>query len=89
MVEIDATLVDFAPGNMAARAIVGMGNGRAHAGFEFTVKDSATGNAIWQGRIKETASFWSNAASSVSQRAELPEKVAKSLVKELKKSKAR
>ena len=89
LVEISAKLVDFAAGNMATRAIVGLGAGRAHAGFDFTVKDAATGTILWQGQIKETASFWSNAASSVSQRAELPEKIAKSLLKELKKAKVK
>ena len=81
--------MDFAPGNMAARAIVGLGSGRAHAGFEFIVKDAQTGTALWQKTIKETASFWSNSASSAAQRLELPEKIAKTLVKELKKAQAK
>jgi hypothetical protein len=89
LVDISAKLVDFAPGNEAARLLVGLGSGRAHAGFDFTAKDSATGNVLWQKHIKETASFWSNSASSVAQRAELPEKVAKSLVKELNEAKAK
>jgi hypothetical protein len=62
LVEIGGTLVDFAPGNMATRVVIGLGSGRAHAGFDFTVKDSATGTALWQKHIKETASFWSNSA---------------------------
>ena len=85
--ELRATLADFAPGNMATRVMVGLGTGRAHAGFDFTVMDS--GRMVWQKRIKETASFWSNSASSVSQRQELPEKIAKTLVKELQKVKAK
>ena len=84
LVEVSATLVDFAPGNAATRLMVGLGSGRAHAGYDFTIKDAATGKVLWTKRIKETASFWSNTASSASQRQELPEKVAKSLVKELK-----
>lgn len=89
LLEIGANLVDFAPGNKATRMVVGLGTGRAHAGFDFTIKDSLTGNTIWQGHIKETASFWSNDASSVAQRAELPEKIAKSLVKKLKQAEAK
>jgi hypothetical protein len=88
VVELRGTLSDFAPGNMATRALVGLGSGRAHAGFDFTIKDAA-GRTIWQKKIKETASFWSNSASSVAQRQELPEKVAKTLVKELEKVRAK
>jgi len=69
------------------RGIVGFGAGRAHAGFAFTVKDSKTGKVLWKKTIKETASFWSNSASSSAQRSELPEKVAKSFVEELQKAK--
>lgn len=87
LVEISAELVDFAPGNIAARIVVGLGTGRAHAGFNFVVKDSATGKVLWKKTIKETASFWSNSASSSAQRLELPEKVAKSFVEELQKAK--
>jgi len=86
LVEISADLVDFAPGNMAKRLVVGLGTGRAHAGFNFTVKDSA-GNVLLKRTIKETASFWSNSASSSAQRSELPQKVAKSFVEELQKAK--
>ena len=89
LLEIEAKLVDFAAGNMATRAVVGMGSGRAHAGFDFNLKDSATGATLWRGTIKEKASFWSNSASSVAQRAELPEKIAKALVKELTKAKGK
>ena len=85
--EITATLVDFAPGNVATRIIVGLGTGRAHAGFNFSVKDTATGKVVWKKTVKETASFWSNSASSSAQRQELPEKVAKAFVEELKKAK--
>jgi hypothetical protein len=88
LVNIGATLSDFAAGNMATRVIVGLGAGRAHAGFDFVIKD-AGGATIWQKHIKETASFWSNSASSASQRLELPEKIAKTLVKELQKVRAR
>ena len=86
MIELGANLVDFDPGNMATRVIIGLGSGRAHAGFEFTVKDAETGNAVWMATITEKASFWSNSASSAAQRLELPEKIAKTLVKELKKA---
>ena len=88
-VEISATLGDFGPGNKATRMAVGLGSGRAHAGFDFTVRDSVAGTVLWRKHINETASFWSNSESSVAQRAELPEKVAKSLVKEIKKARAR
>ena len=87
LVEISAKLTDFGGGNMAARVMVGMGSGRAHAGYDFTIKDSATGNVIWEQRIKGVASVWSNSASSSAQRMELPERVAKSLVTTLKKGK--
>jgi len=87
LVEISAKLVDFAPGNMAARVLVGVGSGRAHAGYDFTIKDSATGNVIWEQRIKGVASFWSNSATSAAQRVELPERVAKGLVSTLKQAK--
>jgi hypothetical protein len=86
-VEISAELVDFAPGNMAARfALGGLGAGRAHAGFNFTVKECATGKVLWQKTIKETASYFSSSASSSAQRAELPEKIAKTFVEELQKA---
>jgi hypothetical protein len=87
LVEISAELVDFAPGKLATRVVIGLGTGRAHAGFNFIVKDSATGKVVWQKTIKEAASFWSNSASSSAQRSELPEKVAKSFVEELQKAK--
>ena len=87
LVEISAKLVDFAGGNVAKRMIIGLGTGRAHAGFDFVVKDAATGKVLWQKTVKETASFWSNSASSSAQRTELPEKVAKSFMEQLKKAK--
>ena len=83
LVEISAKLVEFAPGNMAARVLVGMGSGRSSAAYDFTIRDSATGNVFWQNHIKEKASVWSNSASSAVQRLELPEKIAKTLVKRL------
>ena len=83
--EITATLVDFAPGNRATRIVVGLGTGRAHAGFNFVMKDKS-GSVVWKKNIKETASFWSNSASSSAQRLELPEKIAKTLAQELKKA---
>ena len=86
-IEINAELVDFAGGNVAKRILVGVGTGRAHAGFSFTVKETATGKILWKKTIKETASFWSNSASSSSQRLELPEKVAKSFVEQITKAK--
>jgi hypothetical protein len=86
LVEISAELVDFAPGNVATRLVIGLGTGRAHAGYNFVVKD-ASGKVLWRKTIKETASFWSNSASSSAQRSELPEKVAKSFVEELQKAK--
>jgi uncharacterized protein DUF4410 len=85
-VEITAELVDFAGGNVAKRMLIGLGTGRAHAGFSFTVKESATGRVLWKKTVKETASFWSNSASSSAQRTELPEKVAKSFVEQLMKA---
>jgi hypothetical protein len=87
LMEITAELVDFSGGNAAIRMIVGLGTGRAHAGFAFTVKESGTGKILWKKTIKETASFWSNSESSSTQRSELPEKVAKTFVEELKKAK--
>jgi hypothetical protein len=87
LVEISAELIDFASGNVAERMVIGFGTGRAHAGFDFTVKDSRTGKVLWKKTIKETASFWSNSASSSAQRSELPEKVAKRFVEELQKAK--
>jgi hypothetical protein len=89
LIEFSAKLIDFASGNMATRIVVGLGAGRAHAGFDFTAKDAATGNVLWEKTIKEKASFWSNSASSVAQRMELPEKIAKTFVKEINKAKAR
>jgi len=86
-IEISAELVDFAGGNVAKRMLIGLGSGRAHAGFSITVKESATGKILWKKTIKETASFWSNSASSSAQRSELPEKVAKSFVEQLVKAK--
>jgi len=85
-VQISGRLVDFASGNVATRMVIGLGTGRAHAGFIFTIKDPS-GEVIWTKTIKETASFWSNSASSSAQRSELPEKVAKTLVEELQKAK--
>ena len=87
LIEINAKLVDFAAGNMAARVMVGMGSGRAHAGYDFTIKDAATGDVVWEQHIKGVASVWSNNSSSSAQRMELPERVAKSLVSILKKAK--
>jgi hypothetical protein len=86
-VEISGELVDFAGGNVAKRMLIGLGAGRAHAGFNFTVKESATGRVLLKKTVKETASFWSNSASSSAQRSELPEKVAKSFVEQLMKAK--
>jgi hypothetical protein len=85
LVEISARLVDFAPGNAGKRLMVGFGSGRAHAGFEFTLKEPATGDTVWTKTIKQTASFWFNSTtSSAAERGELPDGVAKTLVKELK-----
>lgn len=81
LVEISAKLVQFAAGSMATRVLVGMGSGRSSATYDFTIKDSATGNVLWQNRIKEKASVWSNNSSSSAQRGELPEKIAVTLVK--------
>ena len=68
--------------------MVGFGSGRAHAGFEFTVKDATTGDVLWHKTIKQTASFWFNGTtSSAAERAELPEGLAKKFVEELKKEK--
>jgi hypothetical protein len=87
LVEISAELVDFAAGNAATRIMIGLGTGRAHAGFAFTVTESVTGKVLLKKTIKETASFWSNSASSSAQRLELPEKVAKTFAEELQKAK--
>lgn len=87
LVEIGAKLVEFTSGNRAARVLVGMGSGRASARFEFTLKDPATGNVLWQNSVKKKASVWSNSASSVAQRLELPEQIAETLVKNLKSKK--
>lgn len=57
MVEISAELVDFAPGNAATRLMIGLGTGRAHAGFAFTVKDSATGKVLWKKPLKRLHLF--------------------------------
>ena len=85
LVEISARLVDFAAGNAAKRLMVGFGSGRAHAGFEFTLKDPVTGETVWQETIKQTASLWfSSYTSSGAERAELPQKVAKKFVQEVK-----
>ncbi len=86
ILELSARLVDFEPGNAAKRILVGFGGGRAHAGFEFVIKDSK--GEVWKKTVKSTASFWFNGTtSSASERAELPEGVAKKLVEELKKRK--
>jgi len=86
IVELSAKLVDFDAGNAAKRVLVGFGGGRAHAGFEFVIKDSK--GEVWKKTIKSTASFWFNGTtSSAAERAELPEGVAKKLVEELKKRK--
>jgi len=86
MLELTGRLVDFAAGNAAKRLMVGFGSGRAHAGFEFTMKDAATGETVWQKTVKQTASFWFNGTTSSSaERSELPEGVARKLVQELKK----
>jgi len=87
LIEISARLVDFAAGNEAKRLMLGFGSGRAHAGFEFTLKDPVSGETVWQKTIKQTASYAFNFnafTSSSGERAELPKKVAKKLVQELK-----
>ncbi len=85
LVEISARLVDFAAGNAAKRLTVGFGSGRAHAGFEFTFTEPATGTIVWKKTIKQTASFWFNGTtSSAAERAELPDGLAKKLEQELK-----
>jgi Domain of unknown function (DUF4410) len=86
LVEISGQLVGFAPGNVAKRLVIGLGAGRANSSFDFEVKESTTGKVLWKKNIKETASFWSNSASSSAQRMELPDKLAKKLVEELKKA---
>ena len=87
-VELSGKLVDLEQGNAAKRMMVGFGSGRAHAGFEFTVKDATTGDVLWHKTIKQTASFWFNGTtSSAAERAELPEGLAKKFVEELKKEK--
>lgn len=90
LVELSGRLVDFEQGNAAKRLMVGFGSGRAHAGFEFTLKDATTGEVLWHKTIKQTASFWFNSStSSAAERAELPDGLAKKLVNELQKDKAK
>ena len=77
LIEISAELVSFAPGNTAARLLIGFGAGRANSSFNFVVTESATGKLLWKKTIKETSSFWmSGSSSSSSQRNELPDKIA-------------
>jgi hypothetical protein len=83
--ELTARLVEFKAGNMATRVLVGLGSGRASAAFDFALKDSQSGKVVWKKTIKEKASVWSNSASSTAQRLELPEKIARALIKELQK----
>lgn len=84
-IEINARGVDFAADKAAKRLMIGSGTGRAHAGFEFTLRDATTGEVVWQKTIKQTASYWFNEfTSSSGERAELPEKAAKKFVEELK-----
>lgn len=84
MVEISAKLVEFSPGNRAARVLVGMGSGRASARFDFVIKDAGTGDVLWKNSIKKKASVWSNSASSSAQRMELPDQIGETLVKQLR-----
>jgi len=87
---LEGELVDFAAGNAAKRLMVGLGSGRSHARFEFSLKNSSTGEVVWQKSIKQTASFWFNGTtSSAAERAELPDGLAKQLVNELKKIEAK
>ena len=90
VLKLQGRLVDFNPGNAAKRLMVGLGTGRAHATFEFTLKDASSGEVVWQKTVKQTASFWFNGTtSSAAERGELPEGVAKKLVQELNKAKAK
>jgi uncharacterized protein DUF4410 len=87
---LEGELVDFEAGNAAKRLMVGFGSGRSHARFDFSLKNSSTGEVVWQKSIKQTASFWFNGTtSSAAERAELPDGLAKQLVNELKKSEAK
>jgi uncharacterized protein DUF4410 len=84
--KLEGRLLDFAGGNAAKRLMVGFGSGRAHATFLFQLKDAASGEIVWEKKVKQTASFWFNSTtSSAAERAELPEGLAKQLSKELKK----
>jgi hypothetical protein len=88
--QLEARLVDFAPGNAAKRIMLGFGSGRAHARFEFTFKDAASGEVLWQDSVKQTAKYWGNAVSSSSgERSELPQGVAKKLMEQLNKARAK
>ena len=90
LLRLTGQLVDFDPGNAAKRLMVGFGSGRAHAEFEFALRDPATGQIVWQKKLKQTASFWFNGTtSSAAERGELPEGLAKKLVQELKKEHSR
>jgi hypothetical protein len=87
---LEGQLVNFEAGNAAKRLMVGFGSGRSHAIFDFVVKEASTGQVVWQKSIKQTASFWFNGTtSSAAERAELPDGLAKKLVEELKKSRAK
>ena len=89
LLEIGASLTEFKAGNMATRMLVGVGSGRASATWVFTIKEAHSGKVVFQKTIKEKASFWSNNSSSSSQRQELPEKIAKALIKELRKGQSK
>jgi len=90
VLRLSGQLVDFEPGNAAKRLMVGFGSGRAHAAFDFALRDPATGQIVWQKKLKQTASFWFNGTtSSAAERGELPEGLAKKLVEELKKQQSR
>ena len=51
---------------------------------DFTLKNAAGGEVLWQKTLKQTASVWFNGTtSSAADRVELPDELAKKLVKEL------
>jgi hypothetical protein len=82
--EISGTLVSFDAGSTAKRLLVGFGSGRAHATFDISIKDTTSGNVVWQRTIKKNASLWTGGSSST-QRLVLPQSFADELIKQLRK----
>jgi hypothetical protein len=77
LIEITGKLEDFAPGNHALPSLAVLGLTQAYTDFDIAIKDSATGNVLWKHRIKAVVYL-------ATPPSELPEKVAKEFVKQLK-----